>query len=194
MIEPLTETETPPAAAPLPDVDLSLLWRQAQAGEREAFGALYSRLEGRVFGLALRLAGRVPEAEELVQEVFVRAWQNRARIDSGDHLRAWLKRVTVNLWITSVRDRKRWVDPGENGELLEAPRSAAATPGAAPAGTRVDLERAVAELPERLRTILVLFDLYGYTHAEIAGELGIQVGSSKIFLHRARRRLREVLS
>lgn len=194
MIEPLTDTETSPATAPAAEADLSFLLRRAQSGEREAFAVLYEQLKGRVFGLALRLAGRVPEAEELVQEVFVRAWQNRDRIESGEHLRAWLKRVTVNLWITRLRERKRWVDPGENEERLEPKRLTPGPPGAVAAGSRVDLERALAELPERLRTILVLFDVYGYTHAEIAGELGIQVGSSKIFLHRARRRLREVLS
>jgi RNA polymerase sigma-70 factor, ECF subfamily len=192
LIEPLTDTETPPAAQPVPEADLSLLLRQAQFGEREAFEALYSQLKGRVFGLALRLSGRVPEAEELVQEAFVRAWLNRSKIESGAHLRAWLKRVTVNLWVTGLRDRKRWVDPGDNDERFET--TAPAIPGATPAATRVDLERAIAELPERQRTILVLFDLYGFTHAEIAGELGIQRGSSKIFLHRARRRLRKVLS
>jgi RNA polymerase sigma-70 factor (ECF subfamily) len=194
LIEPLTDTESPPAATSVPEADLSLLLRQAQAGERDAFEALYGQLKGRVFGLALRLAGGVPEAEELVQEVFVRAWQHRGKIENGLHLRAWLKRVTVNLWITRLRDRRRWADPGENDSRLEGALVDGGVQGVAPGGLRVDLERAVAELPVRLRTILVLFDLYGFTHAEIAGQLGIRVGSSKIFLHRARRRLREVLS
>ena len=116
MIAPLIEPRNPTVPTPAPEADLSLLLRRAQAGEREAFEDLYGRLKGRAFGLALRLAGRVPEAEELVQEVFVRMWQNRAKIQSDDHLRAWLKRVMVNLWITTLRDRQRWASPGEDDE------------------------------------------------------------------------------
>lgn len=188
MIEPLTASDQPTATVP-PEVDLSLLWRRVRRGETEAFEALYGRLVGMVYGLALRLAGRVPEAEELTQEVFVRAWRHRERIENGDHLRAWLLRVTVNLFLTGRRRAARWVDAGSDGELLERPGGGARERP----GLRLDLERAVATLPVRLRTVLVLFHLYGHPHAEIARLLGITETTSKIHLHRARKRLREVL-
>jgi RNA polymerase sigma-70 factor (ECF subfamily) len=192
LIAPLIELRNPTVPTPAPEADLSLLLRRAQAGERDAFEDLYGKLKGRAFGLALRLAGRVPEAEELVQEVFVRLWLNRDKIQSGAHLRAWLKRVMVNLWITTLRDRQRWASPGEDDEQLDRPAEgrSAASGGA---GLRLDLEQALRTLPDRMRTVLVLFDIYGYPHAEIAAEMGIEVGTSKVQLHRARQRLREVL-
>ncbi len=192
VIEPLTETVSPTHPAP-PEVDLSLLWRQARGGETDAFEALYRRLSGNVYGLALRLTGRVPEAEELTQEVFVRAWRYRERIESADHLRAWLKRVAVNEFLTGRRRSQREVDGGEDGEILEDPDGRGGDPLGRRTGLRMDLERAVARLPERLRAVLVLFDLYGHRHAEIASLLEITETTSKIQLHRARKRLREAL-
>lgn len=188
MIDPLSEPE-PPRPEP-PAADLSLLLRQAQGGQGEAFEALYRTLSPGVYGLALRLTGRVHEAEELTQETFVRAWQNRHKLQSAEHLRAWLKRVATNLWLTSLRGRRRQVDPGEDDEVLER-RGGLMRRTAA--GLRLDLERALARLPDRIRTVVVLFDIYGYRHADIAELLGITVNTSKIHLHRARKRLRESL-
>jgi len=159
--------------------------RALRAGDGGAFEALYGRHRGRVYGLAFRLTGARAEAEELTQEVFVRAWEHRSGFESGTHLARWLRRVAVNLWINGLRRRE------PEGEEPGADRLAGG--GAPPSGLRLDLERAIAALPPRLRAVLLLFDLYGLRHEEIAEQLEITAGASKVQLHRARRRLQEML-
>jgi RNA polymerase sigma-70 factor (ECF subfamily) len=160
-------------------------------GDAGAFEALYRQLVAWVFGLAVRLAHDRNEAEELTQEAFVRVWEARSRFDSALHLRNWLRRVTVNQWIDRAR-RNRGVSLDDEGPGAAAATSALAVPAATP-GARLDLERALALLSPRLRAVLVLFDLYGLDHAEIGATLGMTAGASKVQLHRARRRLRELL-
>jgi RNA polymerase sigma-70 factor (ECF subfamily) len=160
-------------------------------GDAGAFEALYRQLVAWVFGLAVRLAHDRNEAEELTQEVFVRVWEARSRFDSALHLRNWLRRVTVNHWIDRAR-RNRNVSLDDEGPGAAAATGALAVPAATP-GARLDLERALGLLSPRLRAVLVLFDIYGLDHAEIGATLGMTAGASKVQLHRARRRLRELL-
>lgn len=160
-----------------------------QGGEREAFEGLYRRHVGAVHGLAWRLAGEASKAEEITQEVFVRAWKHRNTFVSGDHFRAWLRRVAVNLRRSELRSEGvRGVavctDPDDGTAVRQPP---------APGALKADLEQAVAALPRGAREVLVLHDVYGYKHAEVADLLGIAVGTSKVHLHRARKRLQETL-
>jgi RNA polymerase sigma-70 factor (ECF subfamily) len=159
-------------------------------GDERAFEALYRSHTGAVFGLALRLTGRPADAEELTQEVFVRAWENRCDFESPDHFRRWLRKVAVNHWLTQTRRQRPAALDDEDFPEPEDPQSrrAAASPG-----LKVDLERAIAALPARLRAVLVLFDVYGCRHDEVAELLEVTEGSSKVLLHRARRRLKEML-
>ena len=175
----------PPAAAAEP---LEHLVAALREGDATAFERLYRQLVKGIYGLALRLANDRSEAEELTQEVFVRAWEGRARFATADHLRNWLRRVTVNEWINRAR-RHKAVPFDDEGE---GPVATLAAP-AAPPGTRLDLERALGLLSPRLRGVLVLFDVYGLDHAEIAATMGMTAAASKVQLHRARRRLRELL-
>jgi RNA polymerase sigma-70 factor (ECF subfamily) len=179
-----------PAAVPeRAEPALDLLVGRLRHGDAGAFESLYRELVRGVYGLAMRLAHDAAEAEELTQEVFVRAWESRRRFDTAAHLRNWLRRVTVNEWINRAR-RNRAV-PLDDEEAGPTP-AALTTPPAVP-GVRLDLERALALLSPRLRAVLVLFDLYGLDHAEIGASMGMTVGASKVQLHRARRRLRELL-
>ncbi len=170
------------------DEEWSLV-REAQKGDRASFESLYRLHSGRVHALCLRLCGRAEEAEELTQEVFVRAWRNMGTFREPGHFRAWLTRVAVNLVMTARRTLARRGNPLP---LDETTRRHSA-PDPAPPGARVDLERAISTLPDRSRTVLVLHDIYGFRHEEIAAMTGSAVGTSKAQLHRARRRLREVL-
>lgn len=165
------------------------LVREAQNGDRSSFESLYRLHSGRVHALCLRLCGRVEEAEELTQEVFVRAWKNMDTFKEPGHFRAWLSRVAVNLVMTGRRTLARRGNPLPLDETIR-PRG---SPDPVHPGSRVDLDRAIATLPDRSRTVLVLHDIYGYRHEEIAAMTGSAVGTSKAQLHRARRRLREVL-
>lgn len=187
-ILPLSSTEIP---APGPDrpADESLLLSRFRESDAAAFEALYRHHNGRIYGYVMRLTGAVESAEELTQEVFVRAWQHRADFQNPSHFRSWLFRVASNLWIGQLRSARR-----RTTEALEPEEEARLeAPSAAPPALGLELERAIRRLPERIRAVLVLFDVYGFRHAEIAELLDITVSTSKIHLHRARRRLKEVL-
>jgi RNA polymerase sigma-70 factor (ECF subfamily) len=170
-------------------VGQSELVRRAQAGETDAFGALYRAHAGRVYALCLRLEGDAARADELTQDVFVRAWE---RLDSFKGLSSfgtWLHRLAVNVVLTDRRSawrREQRVFGTDDPAALEQPRRS--EPGLA-----LDLERAIATLPAGARTVFVLHDVEGYQHAEIARMTGIAEGTSKAHLFRARRLLREAL-
>lgn len=164
--------------------------RRAQAGDEAAFEALYREHAGRVYALCFRLCGDRVRAGELVQDVFVRCWERLGSFRGESAFGSWLYRVAVNVvWMANRGRRRREarVVSVENPEGLER----ADAPDAA--GLGLDLERAIAALPEGAREVFVLFDIEGYRHDEIARMTGIAVGTSKAQLFRARRLLREKL-
>ena len=169
--------------------DLPLV-RRAQQGDVAAFEDLYRASVGRIHGLCLRMCGDAALAEELTQEAFVRAWRKLASFRGDSSFTTWLFRLTVNVVLSYRRGRgkRRAREVSGDDVLLDEHPAAAAAPGAA-----VDLERAVAALPQRAREVFVLHDVEGYRHDEIARMAGIAVGTSKAQLHRARRLIREVL-
>ena len=162
--------------------------RRARQGDRAAFERLYRHQAGLILAFCIRLVGSREAGEELLQEVFVRAWEHLDSIESASHLQAWLRRVAINLRRSQQRTVARRGHPVElSGDepIMRSP--------APPAGLKRDLERALRELPDGAREVLLLHDVHGYQHQEIAGQLGIAVGTSKAQLHRARKRLRKVL-
>jgi RNA polymerase sigma-70 factor (ECF subfamily) len=157
----------------------------ALRGETRAFEGLYRAHHGRVYSLAVRMAG-VEWAEDLTQEVFIRAWEKLRTFRGRSSFGTWLYRLAVNLILSRRetlrrRDRRQvWGD-----EALER------GPGLTPSqGLSLDLEAAIQRLPEGARQIFVLFDVEGYPHEEIAALMGISPGTSKSQLHRARMLLR----
>ena len=179
------------AAGRSDELDDHRLIAALRRGESSAFETLYRRQVGRLYGLAFRLSSRPADAEELTQEAFVRAWSHRATFQSLEHLTRWLKRVVVNCWINDLRRRKSGT-PGAPADELDDDIAEAAVPPVPP-GLKLDLERALAALTPRLRAVVTLFDLYGCGHDEIAELMDITPGASKVQLHRARSRLREML-
>jgi len=171
--------------------DERALIRAAQAGDLGSFERLYRSTAGLVYALCLRMAGNAALAEELTQDVFVRAWQKLATFRGESAFSTWLTRLAVNVVLSERRERRRreaHVTLAEDLELLAAP----VLPGRP--GEALDLERAIASLPPQARHVFVLHDVHGWEHAEIARHTGLAVGTSKAHLHRARRLLREVLS
>lgn len=167
------------------------LVRRSIAGEVEAFEELYRANVGRVYALCLRMTGDPATAEELVQESFVRAWQKLASFRGASAFSTWLHRVTVNVVLGHRRSgARRTARLAPSGEI---PVDHPAGPPPVPA-TTVDLERAIADLPDQARKVFVLHDVEGYRHREIADLAGIAVGTSKAQLHRARKLLRKALS
>ncbi len=178
-------------AAPESRASVSDLVRKAQGGDEVAFGSLYREHAGRVHALCLRLAGEAVAAEELTQDVFVRVWEALPSFRGESALSSWIHRLAVNVFLGERRSsgrRERRVVTTDGPELLE-------TQGRwAPDPIRIDLERAIAGLPEGARTVFVLHDVEGYQHGEIARMIGVAEGTCKAQLFRARRLLREALS
>ena len=167
-----------------------LVVRRAQAGDQEAFGDLYRAHAGRVYALCLRLEADAARAEELTQDVFVRAWERLASYRGESAFGTWLYRLAVNVVLgdrrSAWRRTKRVMVTGDPAAFEGATE--------APQGRNLDLEQAIAALPPGARTVFVLHDVEGYTHDEIASLSGIAEGTSKAQLFRARRLLREALS
>jgi RNA polymerase sigma-70 factor (ECF subfamily) len=167
------------------------LVRRAQAGDQTAFRDLYQQLAGRVYALCLRLTGDAGAAEERTQDVFVRAWDKLRSFRGESAFSSWLHRLAVNVVMnerrTTIRREQR-VTPMATPEVLERGK------GEPTVGLSIDLERAIAALPEGAREVFVLYDIEGYSHGEIAELTGIAEGTSKAQLFRARQLLREKLN
>ena len=164
------------------------LVRRARRGDVEAFEELYRGHVGRIYAVSLRMVTDPALAEELTQEAFVRAWRKLASFRGTSAFGTWLHRLAVNVVLDALRARRRWRERFSE----EPPARQPATPERDAAGA-LDLERSIAMLPPRARTVFVLHDIEGYKHREIAKLLELSVGASKAHLHRARRRLREEL-
>ena len=177
---------TAPAYTADPDVAL------AAAGDRVAFERLYRLHMTRVFSLCARMVSDRNRAEELTQDVFVRAWDKLHLFRGESAFGTWLHRLTVNVVLndrkTEGRQRSRFEDD-EDGDGVDGLAARPTTPG-----DRMDLEMAIAKLPKGARRVFTLHDIEGYKHEEIAEMLGVTAGATKAQLHRARMLLREALS
>ncbi len=175
-----------PHVAETSDADLV---RAATAGDTLAFERLYRRHAARIHGTVLRLVGYDhARAEDLVQDAFVRAWQ---KLDGFRHQSAfgtWLYRLAVNTALMALRAQaanpvsmqiEDWMPEESDQPFCPAERE--------------ELERAIAGLPPRARAVLVLHDVEGWRHQDIASELDMAAGTSKAHLHRAHRLLRDAL-
>jgi RNA polymerase sigma-70 factor (ECF subfamily) len=164
---------------------------RAQHGDVDAFELIYNEHSGRVYALCLRLMGGDQQAAtELMQDTFVRAWRGLASFRGESAFSSWLHRLTVNAMLENARTARRRaarVLPMEDTSQIGA-----FAPGDSPE-LKIDLERAIARLPEGARTAFVLHDIEGYQHQEIAHQLGIAVGTVKAQVHRAHKLLIQAL-
>ena len=168
---------------------------RAKAGDQTAFRDLYREHAGRVYALCLRLTGNASDATERTQDVFVRLWDKLRSFRGESAFSSWLHRLAVNVVLNERRTTGR---REKRVTLAEDPDEAVGAQHAAPLHdativSSIDLERAIAELPDGAREVFVLYDIEGYVHAEIASLTGIAEGTSKAQLFRARRLLREKL-
>jgi len=162
---------------------------RARAGDTEAFERLYRERVSHIHSLARRMAGD-EVADDLTQEVFIRAWQKLDSFRGEAAFGTWLHRLAMNLILSRRETLRRRESYRAAGDFhLES-----ASTRDRPTGLRMDLEQAIGRLPERARQVFVLYDVEGYTHDEIAGLMEISSGTSKSQLHRARMMLREFLN
>ncbi|MEI2456332.1 sigma-70 family RNA polymerase sigma factor [Lysobacter firmicutimachus] len=179
----------PDFAAPAEADDDRALVAAAASGGVAAFETLYRRHAGRVHGVIARLVGHAgARAEDLTQEAFVRAWQALPTFRFESAFGTWLHRLAVNTALMELRGRRS--RPLEDNDEDAFDGIGSADSAGHVTALSMDLERAVATLPPRARAVLVLYDVEGWKHEEIAAELGMAVGSSKAQLHRARGLLR----
>lgn len=159
---------------------------RAQRGDADAFELLYREHAPRVFALALRLTGERRRAEELTQDAFVQAWERLASFRGESAFGSWLHRLTVNVFLVEARTTRRREQRVQTVELPETHERGGRDEDHA---SRMDLDTAIAALPPGARTALVLHDIEGYRHEEIARLLGVATGTVKAQLHRARQLL-----
>ncbi len=169
--------------------DEAALVRAVVAGRAEGMAAyeiLYRRHAPRLHAVIWRLCGGdAATAEDVLQDTFIQAWRALPGFRMESALSTWLHRMAVNTALMALRARGHLPLQDGGDEQLDALVAPARCQD-----TDMDLERAVARLPARARAVLVLHDIEGWKHHEIAEELGVAVGTSKAQLHRARGLLR----
>jgi RNA polymerase sigma-70 factor, ECF subfamily len=176
-------------------VDQAELISAAAAGDRSAFDELVRQTYVDTYTLALRLCSDEEDARDVVQDAYLRAWKSIGRFRGDAAFSTWMYRITANCASTFVTRRRRLRT--EPLSLRQEPIDL--HPESQPEAmfeSNADLDevgRALADLPPRLRAVVVLKDVYGLPHETIAEELGISVSAAKVRLHRGRRRLRDAL-
>ncbi|MGH2764314.1 MAG: RNA polymerase sigma factor [Actinomycetota bacterium] len=162
---------------------------RCRRGEPEAFEELVERTHRGVFTLAYRLVGDRHEAEDVAQDAYLRMYRGLPGFRGDSSVETWLYRITANAAVTHLRRRGRF------GDLLEDPDVVVDVPDAPVADPvdRDEIQRALGALPVAQRTVLVMKDAYGFSIQEIADELGLTEGAVKVRIHRARRRLKELV-
>jgi RNA polymerase sigma-70 factor (ECF subfamily) len=172
--------------------------RRAQLGDPMAFEYLYRAQSRAVYNLCLRMLKNSSDAEDLTQQVFLRLFRKIGTFRGDSCLSTWLYRVTFNAVLMHLRRSKRieTLDEAPEGDCQEVPSPrelGADDPALLGSVDRVNLKRAIGKLPAGYRKLFVLHDVLGYKHTEIAGMLHCSSGGSKSQLHRARKRLRQLL-
>ena len=172
--------------------DLDQLVESAQDGDHPAFEELVRRTHADTFALARRLVSDEDDARDVVQETYLRAFRSIKKFRGDAQFTTWLYRITANCASTHLGRRRRHRHDALDKEVavpdLHPDHDPALVADASLLRDR--LESAIAELPPRLRAVVVLRDIYDLNHAEIADELGISESAAKVRLHRARRKLR----
>jgi RNA polymerase sigma-70 factor (ECF subfamily) len=173
--------------------DDALLDRLARTGDARAFEALYARHTPALYAIAVRMTRDGDGAADAVHDAWLRMVETLRRFEHRSTVRTWLTGILVNCVREQLRDRRRQDSHDRHPEdcAVEATSSA---PLDASHADPLDLEAAIAALPPRYREVLVLHDVEGFTHDEVAAILGVVPGTSKSQLARARQRVREMLA
>jgi RNA polymerase sigma-70 factor (ECF subfamily) len=163
---------------------------RCRQNDAAAFEELYRLHAGRVYNLACRLAGSQADGEDLLQEVFVLVFKKLGSFRGDAALSTWIYRLATNHCLDFLRSREARMRQ-VTGPFGDAEPAA---PGGRPLrAERVDLERAIARLPDGYRAAFLLHDVEGFEHHEVASLLGIAEGTSKSQVHKARLKIREYL-
>jgi RNA polymerase sigma-70 factor, ECF subfamily len=171
---------------------------RVKRGDAEAFQLLYEKHKRRVYSLCLRMTANTAEAEDLAHEAFLQLYRKIGTFRGESAFSTWLHRLSVNVVLMHLRKKSLPVvsleETSQNPDE-DSPRKDFGAEDVSLAGSidRLQLQRAVDNLPPGYRTIFVLHDVEGYEHNEIAKIAGCSVGNSKSQLHKARMKLRDLL-
>jgi len=190
----LTEPEQ---RQPSDSIEAELIER-AKLGDAQAFQALYDKHKRRVYSLCLRMTANTAEAEDLTQEAFLQLYRKIATFRGESAFSTWLHRLSVNVVLMHLRKKSLpsvSLEETTQGGDEDTPKKDFGAEDLALAGSidRLQLQKAVDDLPPGYRTIFVLHDVEGYEHNEIATLVGCSIGNSKSQLHKARMKLRDLL-
>jgi len=174
------------------------LIEKARQGDARAFQALYDKHKRRVYSLCLRMTANTAEAEDLTQEAFLQLYRKIGTFRGESAFSTWLHRLSVNVVLMHLRKKSLPVvslEETTQGGEEDTPKKDFGAEDLALAGSidRLQLQKAVDDLPPGYRTIFVLHDVEGYEHNEIATIVGCSIGNSKSQLHKARMKLRDLL-
>jgi len=174
-----------------PDYDLT---QMAASGNLAAFEMLYTKYHRRAYSLCLRMTNNVTEAEDLTQEAFIQLFRKVGSFRGDSAFTTWFHRLTVNQVLMHFRKRSvKNEKTTEDGEIPEHLIPQPKTKANVPILSRIDLNRAIRQLPPGYRAAFVLHDVEGFEHSEVAEMLGVSIGTSKSQLHKARLKLRGLL-
>jgi RNA polymerase sigma factor (sigma-70 family) len=176
----------PSSAYRLSQADESAVIALACAGDDQAFAEVVRRCQNRVRGFMHRLCNHRDQAEDLAQQVFLKAWKSMRQLRDPRAFQGWLNKIMVSIWLEEVRRRKL-----ETAELDETIASEA--PKASP-GERIDLDAALAQLSPSMRLCVVLAYNDGLSHQEISDATGIPLGTVKANISRGAAKMRAMLS
>ena len=175
--------------------DIEVLVARAREGSSEAFEKLVEAHQHEVFGLALRLVVDRELAADVSQEAFIRAWRALPKFRGDAAFSTWLHRITVNVaWTLKKRKSRHAAQPlDESPEFADVRRDSDPEQAGETIELRAKLSTALDDLNPALRSVVVLKDIYGWTHNEVSESLGITLTAAKVRLHRAHLKLREQL-
>ena len=167
----------------------------AAAGDVEAFEKIYHRHHQKVYSICLRMVRNASQAEDLTQDVFIQVFRKLHTFRNDSSFSTWLYRLTVNQVLMQFRKpivkRERTTDDGETPIRITPGTE---NPSRMAVIDRIALNQAIAQLAPGYRRVLILHDVDGYEHAQIGTMLGCAIGTSKSQLHKARQKLRRLLT
>jgi RNA polymerase sigma-70 factor (ECF subfamily) len=169
------------------------LVKEARTGSSAAFEQLYESHVNRIYALCLRYSQDSDTADELTQEVFIKAWEKLHTFQFESKFSSWLYSIATNQFLMQKRSEKRFTERVNQYGEIQLRNNPLLKPSVSH-DYSIDVETAMAKLPPQARLAFVLHDIEGYKHHEISEIMNIEVGTSKAHLHRARKMLREELS
>jgi RNA polymerase sigma-70 factor, ECF subfamily len=194
----LTDRESQSRRRPGEELDEADAIERAKRGDAQAFQDLYDKHKRRVYSLCLRMTANTAEAEDLTQEAFLQLYRKIGTFRGESAFSTWLHRLSVNVVLMHLRKKSLpavSLEETTQGGEDDTPKKDFGAEDLALAGSidRLQLQRAVDDLPPGYRMIFVLHDVEGYEHNEIASIVGCSIGNSKSQLHKARMKLRDLL-